>query len=101
MTFMSKLVDKVLIRNDDEHCMLNLLLFIVQHSKYVQVECVTSCTCRASSRVVSSMLCSLQVQVIESQMNIALYTIVLLGHDGNTMDKSIKGHMTRVDRLVV
>ena len=60
--------------------MLNLLLFIVQHSKYVQVESVKSCTCRASSRVVSSMLCV--VQVIESQVNMALYTIVLQGHDG-------------------
>ena len=71
---------KFVYENDDEHCMLNLLLFIVQHSKYVQVESVTSCTCRASSRVVSSMLCSLQV--IESQENMTLYTIVLLGHDG-------------------
>ena len=49
-------------------------------SQYVQVDSVTSCTCRASSRVVSSMLCSFQV--IESQVNMALYTIVLLGHDG-------------------
>ena len=54
--------------------------YFITHEKYVQVESVTSCTCRASSRVVSSMLCSLQV--IESQVNIALYTIDLLGHDG-------------------
>ena len=60
--------------------LIYLLLFIVCNLKYVQVESVTSCTCRASSRVVSSMLCSLQV--IETQVNIALYTIVLLGHDG-------------------
>ena len=72
---------KFVYENDDEHCGVNyLLLFIVHNLKYVQVESVTSCTCRASSRVVSSMLCSLQV--IESQVNMALYTIVLLGHDG-------------------
>ena len=61
-------------------CRIYLLLFIVHNSKYVQVESVTSCTCRASSRVVFSMMCSLQV--IESQVNMTLYTIVLLGHDG-------------------
>ena len=64
-------------------CRIYLLLFIVRNSKYVQVESVTSCTCRASSSLVElCSLCCVFSQVIESQVNMALYTIVLLGHDG-------------------
>ena len=53
--------------------------------KYVHVEfCYKLHICRAvvlvSSRVVSSMMVVLQV--IELQVNMNLYTIVLLGHDG-------------------
>ena len=49
-------------------CRIYLLLFIVRNLKYVQIESVTNCTCRAvvvaSSRVVSSMKSLVQVKYL-------------------------------------
>ena len=60
-------------------CRIYLLLFIVCNLKYVQIESVTSCTCRAavvaSSRVVSSMKSPVQVSIYNE--HIALYRTIV------------------------
>ena len=59
-------------------------------SNLLKICSVTSCTCRASSRVVSSMMCAVQVSVRHTE-HIALYRTIVYCHvAGNIMGCSLR-----------